>query len=408
MKRYGWLLGALGLLAAGLLAGCGGSSSPPPSSITLTVKDPAGNFNAAAYQVGSGSWQALSMSGTGTLTGSFNLSGNTKYGVAVRCSNLEVKVIQADASELANPTLECSSTPPSTVPFTVNVSVAAGLLAAGDQVCVNGMSCASAAVSVSLSTNLEPGSNRDILVTLVDSSNSPKVAKVVKNVSVSSGGNTSVTLATADQLAPVSVTPPSPPAGYTPSSGGALYASPNGASGFVFVPPSSYRPVSGFGGSDLYAAFAIATSGGSSVTDARFFNSGAPSLSFPNPWATGGLTFTPSAHPSVAGLNRPESTLRSYQLYFQIPGQIYYTAIVTKGWLGSTTSYAFPDLSAASLLGYTPPTGPNGSFDIRAILSNKPVFVLTSISGFQTGDHYQEAMASISSYTVGSGSINFP
>ena len=107
-----------------------------------------GNFNAAAYQVGSGSWQLLPMSGTASKTGTFNLGGETKYGVAVRCSSLVVKVIQATASELPNPKLECSSSAPTNVSFTVNVSVDASLLASGDLVCVNGMGCLSASGNV--------------------------------------------------------------------------------------------------------------------------------------------------------------------------------------------------------------------------------------------------------------------
>ncbi|MGK0619372.1 hypothetical protein [Meiothermus cerbereus] len=144
------------LIALGLtlvLAACGGGAPPPPSSITLTVEDPMGNFNAAAYQVGSGSWQPLSLSGTTTKTGTFSLGGQTKYGVALRCSSLVVKVIQATASELPNPKLECSSSTPTTVPFTVNVSVDASLLASGDSVCVNGTGCLTASSNVSIGLN---------------------------------------------------------------------------------------------------------------------------------------------------------------------------------------------------------------------------------------------------------------
>jgi ABC-type glycerol-3-phosphate transport system substrate-binding protein len=53
MKLKYKTLVALGLTL--VLAACGGGTPPPPSSITLTVEDPMGNFNAAAYQVGPGS-----------------------------------------------------------------------------------------------------------------------------------------------------------------------------------------------------------------------------------------------------------------------------------------------------------------------------------------------------------------
>lgn len=161
-----------------LFAACGGGTPPPPSSITLTVEDPANSFNAAAYQLGSGSWQSLSMSGTSTKTGTFSLGGQTKYGVAVRCSGLVVKVIQATASELPNPKLECSSSAPATVSFTVNVNVNVPI-AGGDTVCVNDFGCMSAASSVPVTVNTATG-NRDFLVTLKASGGSVKVAKVLR------------------------------------------------------------------------------------------------------------------------------------------------------------------------------------------------------------------------------------
>ncbi|MER3536426.1 MAG: hypothetical protein C4301_02740, partial [Thermus sp.] len=52
------LRGKVAFLAL-FLAACGGGTLP--SSITLTVEDPMGNFRAAAYQVGTGSWQVLEM-----------------------------------------------------------------------------------------------------------------------------------------------------------------------------------------------------------------------------------------------------------------------------------------------------------------------------------------------------------
>ncbi len=178
MKRYAILSGLLALF----LAACGGGVPPPPSSITLTVEDPMNCLNAAAYQVGSGPWQLLTMSGTATKTGTFSLGSQSQYGVAVRCNNWEVKVIQATASELPNPKLKCSSSAPSTVSFTVNVNVGIGF-APLDWVCVNGTGCVPASNSVSTTLNLRPGS-QDLVVTLVDftSGISVKAAKVVRNV----------------------------------------------------------------------------------------------------------------------------------------------------------------------------------------------------------------------------------
>jgi len=400
------------LVALGLtfvLAACGGGTPPPPSSITLTVEDPMGNFNAAAYQVGSGSWQLLPMSGTASKTGTFNLGGQTEYGVAVRCSSLVVKVIQATASELPNPKLECSSSAPTTVPFTVNVSVDASLLASGDSVCVNGTDCLSASGNVSIGLNLKPGT-QDLLVTLVNSG-SVKVAKVLKNVNVISGGSTNASLTSSDQLAPVSLTPPTPPTGYTGFPGALVFylSSSNTGGGGVNASPTSYRPVSGFGGGDRYAALVQANATNASLLSIQIFSSGSPNLSFPAPWSSGSLTVNQTAHPNVSGLSPNDSGLQGYRIYLQIAGQIYYTASLTKNWLGSATSYTLPDLSASSLLGYNPPAG-SGSFEVSAILSNKNLFVLdpNNPSAFQAGDYYRVATAGTNSYTVGGSPLTLP
>ncbi len=406
MKTYVFL----SVLLALFLAACGGGAPPPPSSITLTVEDPMGSFNAAAYQVGSGPWQSLTMSGMATKTGTFGLGAQSQYGVAVRCSGLVVKVIQATASELPNPKLECSSSAPSTVPFTVNVNVDASLLAPGDAVCVHRPSgsptCVPATTSSSITCHAVSGS-QDFLVSLQDSAGSVKVAKVLRNVVVNSGGNATVNLAPGDQLPPVGLTLPTPPTGYAPLSGALVsYLSfSNTGGGFVNVSLTSYRPVSGFSTGDRYATLIQTAATNASLRSIQVFNSGSPSLSLPAPWAAGSLSVNQQAHPTVNGLSRSDPDLRGYELYLQIAGQIYYTAILTKDWLGSTTSYTFPDLSASGLLGYTPPTG-SGSLKISANWSNKNLFAL-NLTNFQAGDYLKVAEAQ-TNYTVGGGTITLP
>lgn len=392
------------------LAACGGGTPPPPSSITLTVEDPMGSFDAAAYQLGSGSWQSLSMSGTSTKTGTFSLGGQTKYGVAVRCSGLVVKVIQATASELPNPKLECSSSAPATVSFTVNVNVDSSLIASGDQVCVNDFGCSPAATSVLVTVNTATG-NRDFLVTLKASGGSVKVAKVLRGVNVVSGGNATVSLSASDQLPPVSLTLPTPPAGYAPVMGALTFylSSSNTGGGTVNASLTSYRPVSGFGGGDRYATLIQTSKTNASLLSIQVFGSGSPNLTLPAPWPSGSVSVSQTAHPSVSGLSRNDNGLQGYRIYLQIPAQIYYTASLTKNWLGSATNYTLPDLSASSLLGYTPPAG-SGSFEVSAILSNKNLFALdpNNPSAFQAGDYLQVATAQTNSYTVGGGSITLP
>ncbi|ADH65028.1 hypothetical protein Mesil_3441 (plasmid) [Allomeiothermus silvanus DSM 9946] len=404
MKTYAILSGLL----AFFLAACGGGTPPPPSSITLTVEDPMGSFNAAAYQVGSGSWQSLNMSGTVTKTGTFSLGSQSKYGVAVRCGGLKVKVIQATSVELSNPKVTCSQTTPSPVSFSVTVAVAPALFSPGDWVCLNGASCQPAATSVTLSPTLQSGP-QDLVLTLRDSSfTSVKAAKVVRNVNVTNGGNTSASLTLSDQLPPVSFTLPTSPSGYAPPSVAILYRATGGSFADVSIPPSAYRPVSGYASGDLYYAEVNASTGSTGfLTHSQLFTS-TPSLSLPAPWPTGSLSVSQQAHPIVSGLSRTDSDLRGYQMYLQIPAQIYYTATVSKGWL-SGPSYTLPDLSATGLLGYTPPSG-SGSFSVSALLSNTPLLSLDPSNPglLSAGDYAQEATAQITNYTVGGGTVTLP
>ncbi len=409
-KRVGTALRlcSWGLLVVLGLAGCGGGTPPPPSSITLTVEDASSAFNAAAYQVGTGTWQLLTTSGTTTKTGTFNLGGQTKYGVAVRCSSLVVKVIQATASELPNPKVVCSSSAPSPVPFTVTVNVDSSLLAPGDFVCVNSF-CQAAGASISVTTSLQPG-NQDLLLTLKDSTGGVKVAKVLKNVNVTSGGSDTASLAPADQIPPVSLTLPTPPTGYSPITGALVsYLSAGGVMDQVNASATSYRPVSGFASGDRYAALVQTSSTNASLMSAQVFAGGAPTLSLPQAWGSGSLAVTQSPHPSVSGLSLTGTDLRGYRFYLQIPGQIYYTATVSKGWLGNAPGYTLPDLSANTLLGYTAPSG-SGSFDITAFFSNKPLVSLDALdpSSFGAGDYIREATAGTNNYTVGGGTVNLP
>lgn len=411
--------GLLGALLALFLAACGGGTPPPPppsGSITLTVEDPMGSFGAAAYQVGTGSWQTLSMTGGATKTGTFSMSSQTQYGVAVRCNDgsggVKVIVIQATSTELANPKVVCSrTTPPSPVSFTVNVNISGITVSSGDRVCVNDSNCSpplgASASSATINANLEPGT-RDLLVALKDNSGLlVKVAKVVRGVNVTSGGNTSVSLGSSDQLSPVSFTVPSVP-GYT-SIAFVGYLSANGtATGLVNASSNSYRPVSGFGSGDLYLATILASGPNAMLMSLQFFNSGAPILAFPAPWSSGSLTVTQTAHPTVTGLTRSDADLQGYAISLTKFAQLYYTAILSKAWLGTANSYTLPDLS--SQLGYTPlSNGTNASFSVAALLSNKAFNTNPSaLAAFAAGDYIRLAGAFTDSFTVGGGPINLP
>jgi hypothetical protein len=164
--------------------------------------------------------------------------------------------------------------------------------------------------------------------------------------------------------------------------------------------------VSGFASGDLYYAELNASSGNSFLTSTLFFT-GAPSLSLPNPWTSGNLSVTQTAHPTLSGLNRTESDLQGYKITLSLFGNLDHTTFLSKGWLGSDTSYSVPDLS--SQLGYTTPTAGSGIFTVTALLSNQPLLALDPSSFIPSaGDYLQGATAQTTSYTVGGGPLTLP
>ncbi|PZA05980.1 MULTISPECIES: peptidase S8 and S53 subtilisin kexin sedolisin [unclassified Meiothermus] len=406
------------------LAACGGGASPPPGSVTLTVVDGQNVGYAAAYQVGSGSWTAFTPSSGNTYT--FSLGGSTTYGVAVRCNSTipgnppEVYVIQATPSELANPKVTCSEANPGLVSYTLNVDVSAVPgVASGDLVRVSGRGFGAGGTVMSVTTPvavnlMAPAGTQDLLVTVSASGNPVnfKAAKVLRGVSVTSGGTGPLVFAAADALSPASVTV-SPPSGFTPSfavanvnyvsndnkgSGQVGYASGTAAASFL------YRPVSGFGSGDRYVVFA--TAGDSANVLERFLgtNGGPMVLALPNPWPSGSLSVSALAHPVVSGLSYSNSNVRAYEVHLE-DSTLIYQITLSKGWL-SGSSYTVPDLSAQ--LGYTPFAG-SVYVSVSALLSPVPVLSLdpNDPASFTATSDISLVHAT-GSYAVGGGTLTLP
>lgn len=407
------------------LAACGGGTPPPPSSITLTVVDIQNVGYTAAYQVGNGAWSAFPLNSSGTYT--FSLSGNSTYGVAVRCNSPipgnppEVHVIQATNAELANPKVTCSEANPSTVSYTLNVNVSAVPgVAIGDLVTVSGKGFSAggtvSSVSNPVAVNLmAPSGTQDLLVTVSASGNPTnyKAAKVLRGVAISSGGSSNATLTQADCLTLANITV-SVPGGFTPTSstalvvylsadnkglGGVGYASGTAATNF------SYRPVSGFSTGDRYVAWAIVANSTNALERYKGASGGDIALALPNPWPSGSLTVTAAAHPTVSGLNYSSPNLRAYQAQLE-NSTLVYRATLSKGWLGSNSSYPFPNLS--SQLGYTPFSG-SLQVSVSALLSPNPVLSLdpNDLASFSASSDISLVHAS-GSYSVGGGPITLP
>ncbi|WP_244187461.1 tetratricopeptide repeat protein [Thermus tenuipuniceus] len=410
-----------------LLAACGGGSSPPPSSITLTVVDSQNLGYAAAYQLGNGTWTAFTPSSSNTYT--FNLSGNTVYGVAVRCNPLapgmptQVQVIQAAATELSNPKVTCSGPNPSTVNYTLNVNVSAVPgITAGDSVIVSGKGFSAGAnvlnpanpVAVSLSA---PAGAQDLLVTVFASGNpvNYKAAKVLRNMSISGGGSSNTSFAATDALAPANLTV-SLPSGFTPTFGNAsvIYLSSDnqglgqvGSAIGTAAANFSYRPVSGFGSGDRYLAFAVAGNSSNVLERYKGSTGGNIGLTLPNPWAPGSLLLSALAHPTVNGLSYSGTNLQAYRIELE-DATLVYQVTLGKGWLGTSTVYTFPNLT--SQLTYTPfANASTVQASVSAVLSPNPVLGLdeNNPASFTATTDIALAIAT-GNYTVGGSNLSLP
>ncbi len=118
------------------------------------------------------------------------------------------------------------------------------------------------------------------------------------------------------------------------------------------------------------------------------------------------MALSGTAHPTVSGLNYGGTNLRSYKINLE-NASLVYDATVSKGWLGSATSYAIPDL--ASLLSYTPyNSGDTVYISVYAVLSPNPVLDLDQNDPASlTATTDISLVCALGSYAVG-GSVSLP
>ena len=384
------------LMAALLLAGCGGGTGGTPTAVTVRVEDPSSTTPpsaTAAYQLGNAAWQSLPLSPSGnSATGSFNLSGATRYGVAVRCGSQPPQVLQATPGELAQVKFTCGSPPSSGVSFTVNVSVSG---VTGDMVYVQGRggskgaplsggsSGGSATVSFDPSDNdkIQPGP-QDLVALVFDSgANEVRAAKVFRNQNVQDGAIISLSIDSGDvrPARSVSVSGFGSGAfagvfwitGSSPANATAALVSPGSITGSTFA----YREVAGAAGGDRYAFFGLKTFGSSEqISRFKVFPSGNLSISAPARWTPGALRVNTDPHPEVSGLSYTGTVDGLSVKAYQVSLGAAYT--VSTGWLGGAASYRVPDLSG--VMGFTPPSASNRRVGVGAILANQLVELFDS------------------------------
>ena len=181
------------------------SGGQTPSSVTLTVMDTWNVGYTVAFQVENGNWTAQNRNPNHTYT--LDLNGQSRYGVAVYCSqDQSLHIVQATTTELPNLQVTCGYSPVrSQVPYTLNLDVSQTGAQADDRVFVQGSYISHSGTSITSPSSVQasisaPEGAQDMLIVVarLDPNNplSQQIlhAEVLRNVNVTSGGSSTYTL----------------------------------------------------------------------------------------------------------------------------------------------------------------------------------------------------------------------
>jgi len=374
-------------LAAGLgvlLAACGGPGpSPGPDGDngggdTSTVSVQAPGATAAAYRaLGStassgyaplaGGWQTPS----DPTSFSFNASG--AYDVAIRCGDT-VTIYSLTTGDLTALNAGCSpSLSGGSTSFTVDYDATGVTGAAVARLFHKAGASPRTGKSGSFSVSDGLPGTQDLVVVVKDSSMNPIAAKMVTE-NVSDGGRYSLTLTNTDAISQSGTFPdfssqvPSgwtggwsvtaitkngtviPQVGIGTPAGGPYYELPGIAERYVFL-----------GGAD-------SSDDSESLLYAANRTSAPASISLPDR-----ITFSVSGVPPTFGALPTPAGLLGYQLRISWnSGSNVVRVWISKGYLGSASSYAFPDLTALSgFSGTLPPSGTQVEALAEVAIANK-------------------------------------
>ncbi|MDW8425184.1 MAG: hypothetical protein RMK51_04560 [Meiothermus sp.] len=318
-------------------------------------------------------------------------SGETRYGVAISCpftlglglgAVQLARIYQLSIAETTKISVMCGSLNGnlSRVEGTVNTGLGAGSAYRVSAFISEGTDIANGG---SYSINIPSSSGQDLLVLGFNSSSTLQRARIVHNLNASSNlTGQNFTLTASDAVTSQTVNAFTPPAGFT-GSYSVRFRSKNNAYARVGSGTSaggSYAALPGAGAEDLYFALGWASSLGREVAHIRSFSTPAAlSFSLPAEWP-GGYSVNPAALPTFNNLTHLASDpqFRAYQMLIAWSPVGFLAATVSKGWLGSSTSYSFPDLTALGGFSAKPFSGESVEWLVRAVTSNKTLSELLS------------------------------
>jgi len=371
-KLLGGTLGSLFLMA--LLAACGGGPGTKVTATVVNYDGTPGVVTTAAYQVGGGAWQTLNPDEDGRLV-FYVPSGETRYGVAVRCGGLLLlgnysvnAAAQLTTAESTAPVLGCMSVGPfAEVSGHIDVSGVTG--AAGYEIegAFGGDSGSTTADDCGLDLPLGP--DRDLVAFAKNASGQALAAKVVRGIDARAPvALADLALTDADAVEVRNVGAFTVPGGWNGNyelnlytAGGAtvldedLLGSGTETGGAVYTVKNAQS-------GDLYQLMISASAGASGLKVARFRFVDAPemgdvveSLSI-DPFLS--YAVAAAAHP-VFPATHPDEDVQAYMFTTISPVNVWsYT--VSRGWLGNASEYATPDLSGLRGFAYTYPLNGEG------------------------------------------------
>jgi hypothetical protein len=315
--------------------------------------------SAFAWQDGDGPWQAGQ---AGQSTYSFQPSG-ARYGFAVRCPDPDrnVYVYQLTTQDGTSWTVVCSAdTTTYTASYQVNYD--AQDVSAGGVVLYDSAGRAGSAYGA---TGRIPANNRrpglqDLVLATFGSFFRTEAIKVVRDVNVPQNSPYTITVRTQDRV--------EQDAGTLQWSGnvieypgiypGIYYVSPRGTWLSVWgsfadgVNPVPFDTLSDLAGGRYLASVASCGQYGSEYGGQLYFKlDTATSYNFTLPPWWSGLSFAPNPRPGFTGLSYagfPNLPTRAYVLQVRLQDNTFWMAALSLNWLGSQTSYTFPDLSGIS------------------------------------------------------------
>lgn len=386
-KRVRWL----GLLST-LLVACGGGG-PSGTIVEINVTDLANNAlnpYSAAMQIGSGAWQPLLPSGTGQLKITVP-SGETRYGIAISCpfslglglgAVQLARIYQLTTTETTKISVICPS-------ISGNLSRIQGTVSTG----LGAGSSYRIASFISGGSTISDGSTYDIsipsspsaelIIRGFNSGGALLRARIVRSLNASSNlTGQNFTLTAADAVTAQTVNAFTPPAGFSGNysvrlrSKGNVYAEVGNGT----AAGGSYSALPGTVAEDLYFAYGTANNSGREVIHLRSFSTpSAVSFNLPAEWPSG-YAVNPAALPTFNNLTHLSSDpqFRAYQMIMIWGPFGFLAANVSKGWLGSSTSYSIPDLTAISGFSAKPFSGEEVNWLVQAVTSNKTLSELLS------------------------------